>query len=88
MRTATNVPTGATTEDAMTSWARSCPTLTGELDRDTTHAFSIFWREGADLRAKLPAKLQRNDAQAAATKFIFEAERKAREQFLSYTESV
>jgi thioesterase DpgC len=88
MRTATDVPAGAATEDVTTSWALSCPSLTGDLDRDT-HTFSIFWREGADLRAKLPAKLQRNDAQAAATKFIFEAERKAREQFLSaHAESV
>jgi thioesterase DpgC len=76
------------TEDVTTSWALSCPSLTGELDRDT-HTFSIFWREGADLRAKLPAKLLRNDTQAAATKFIFEAERKAREQFLlAHAESV
>ena len=88
MRTATDVPAGAATEDVTTSWALSCPSLTGELDRDT-HTFSTFWREGADLRAKLPAKLQRNDAQAAAAKFIFEAERKAREQFLSaHAESV
>jgi thioesterase DpgC len=88
MRTATDVPTVAATEDVTTSWALSCPALTGELDHDT-HTFSIFWREGAVLRAKLPAKLQRNDAQAAATKFVFEAERKAREQFLfAHAESV
>jgi thioesterase DpgC len=87
MRTATDVPAGAI-GDATASWGRSCPALTGKLDCDT-HAFSLFWREGADLRAKLPAKLQRNDAQAAAVKFIFEAERKAREQFLSaHAESV
>src|SRR5262249_5102960 len=88
MRTATNLPAGAAIGDATPSWGRSCPALTGELDRDT-HAFSIFWREGADLGAKLPAKVQGNDATAAATKVIFEAERKAREQFLSaHAESV
>jgi hypothetical protein len=56
MRTAANVPAGAAIGDATTSWARSCPGLTGELDRDA-HAFSIFWREGADLRAKLPRQI-------------------------------
>lgn len=88
MRTASNRPIGAAIGDATRSWGQSCPALTGEFDRDA-HAFSTFWREGADLRAKLPAKLLRNGAEAAATKFIFEAERKAREQFLcAHVESV
>jgi len=88
MRTVIDGPADAAIGDATRSWGQSSPAITGEFDRDA-YAFSAFWREGANLRAKLPAKLHRNDAQAAATKFIFEAERKAREQFLSaYVESV
>jgi len=88
MPTTTDAPADAGIGDATKSWGRSCPALSGEFDRDA-HAFSAFWREGADLRAKLPAKLRRNDVEAAAAKFIFEAERKARELFLSaHVESV
>jgi thioesterase DpgC len=68
--------------EAARSWRQSCPALTGELDRDL-HASSQFWREGAELRATLPAKPRRNAEEEAATKSIFEAERRLREQFLA-----
>jgi enoyl-CoA hydratase/carnithine racemase len=67
--------------EAARSWSQSCPALTGEFDRDL-HASSQFWREGAELRATLPAKPRRNAEEEAATKSIFEAERRLREQFL------
>jgi thioesterase DpgC len=68
--------------DAAASWLRSYPTAGGSLDQDA-QAFSTFWREGAGLRASLPARPLRSGTEAAAAKLIFEAERRAREQFLS-----
>jgi thioesterase DpgC len=68
--------------EAATSWSQSCPTLTGELERDL-HASSAFWREGAELRARLPPSPLRNAEEEAAAKSIFAAERQLRERFLS-----
>lgn len=67
---------------AAKAWRESAPAISGDFARDARH-FSAFWLEGADLRAKLPEKSRRTDAQAAACKLIFEAERAAREQFLA-----
>ena len=64
------------------SWSQSCPALAGELDRDL-HASSQFWRQGAELRARLPPRPRRNAEEEAAAKSIFAAERKLRERFLS-----
>jgi (3,5-dihydroxyphenyl)acetyl-CoA 1,2-dioxygenase len=68
--------------DAAQAWRDSCPEITGDFARDARH-FSAFWLEGAGLRAKLPEKPRRNEAQAAAGKLIFETERAARAQFLA-----
>jgi len=68
--------------EAARSWSQSCPALTGELDRDL-HASSEFWRQGAELRARLPPRPRCNADEEAAAKSIFAAERKLRERFLS-----
>jgi thioesterase DpgC len=63
------------------SWLESQPKLGGDFERDVA-AFSAFWRAGAELHAKFPGKSARNSNQAAASDFIFQTERKARERFL------
>ncbi|MDT3686018.1 MAG: enoyl-CoA hydratase/isomerase family protein [Pseudorhodoplanes sp.] len=74
--------------DIADAWRNAQPAISGDFARDA-RAFSAFWLEGAELRAKLPEKSRRNAAQAAASKLIFEAERTAREQFLAaHVESV
>jgi len=74
--------------DAMTTWRESSPAITGDFARDA-RAFSAFWLDAAELRAGLPEKNRRNEAQAAACKLIFETERAARERFLAaHVESV
>ncbi len=79
---------GAGIGDALGAWSRSCPALTGEFERDLD-ASSAFWRQGAELRAKLPPKARRSADEEAATRSIFEAERTLRERFLSrHVESV
>jgi thioesterase DpgC len=74
--------------EAVRSWLEAVPEVDSNFDRDTA-VFSRFWRMSGELRAKLPAKLVRNKAQAAATDVIFQAEREARERFLgSYVETI
>lgn len=69
-------------EDAAKVWCDSAPAVSGDFARDA-RAFAAFWLDSAELRAKLPEKSRRNEAQAAASKLIFEAERTARERFLA-----
>lgn len=64
------------------SWLGSIPRVTGNFERDAA-SFSDFWRSGAGLRSKLPAKPARNPNEAAACDLILAAERKARETFLA-----
>ena len=74
--------------EMVTSWLKARPKVDRNFDRNAA-AFSRFWRMSAELRAKLPAKLARNKAQAAASSVIFQVERQAREQFLgSHVETV
>src|ERR1035437_5911239 len=74
--------------EGVTSWLKDRPDIDNNFEHDAA-AFLRFWRMSAELRAKLPAKLARNKAQAAASSIIFQAERQAREQFLgSYVEAV
>lgn len=74
--------------DAAKAWCDSSPAISGDFARDA-RAFSAFWLDSAELRAKLPEKSRRIEAQAAASKLIFEAERSARERFLAvHVESV
>ena len=74
--------------ETVTSWLKARPKVESNFDRDSA-AFARFWRMSAELRAKLPAKLTRNKAQATACGIIFQAERQARERFLaSHVETV
>jgi thioesterase DpgC len=67
--------------ETVASWLKARPKVDRNFDRNAV-AFSRFWQMSADLRAKLPAKLARNKAQAATSSFILQAERQARERFL------
>jgi len=69
--------------EGVTSWLKDRPDVDNDFERDAA-AFLRFWRMSAELRAKLPAKLARNKAQAAASSIIFQAERQARERFLTF----
>jgi (3,5-dihydroxyphenyl)acetyl-CoA 1,2-dioxygenase len=64
------------------------PQPQGDFEQDVA-TFSNYWRIGAGLRAKLPAKSARNAAEAAACDLILREERGARERFLTvHVESV
>jgi (3,5-dihydroxyphenyl)acetyl-CoA 1,2-dioxygenase len=67
---------------AVSSWIETRPNVEGHFERDAA-SFSRFWETSAELRAKLPAKPSRNEAQAAAASCILQAERQAREGFLA-----
>jgi thioesterase DpgC len=67
--------------EAAGAWLAGPPPLAGDFARDAG-VFSRWWREGAALRAKLPEKPRRSDAEAAACAAIFRLEREARERFL------
>jgi thioesterase DpgC len=74
--------------DAAAAFLAASPHLDGDFARDAA-AFSQFWRAGAALRVRLPAKAARNAGEAAACDLILRDERKARELFLSrHTESL
>ena len=74
--------------EGVTSWLKDRPDVDNNFEHDAA-AFLRFWRMSAELRAKLPAKLTRNKAQATACGIIFQAERQARERFLaSHVETV
>lgn len=75
------VRAGLPQQDA-SSWLGSIPQVDENFERDAA-AFTKFWRSGAALRNKLPAKPARNQNEAAACSLILAAERKARELFLA-----
>ncbi len=69
---------------AMEEWLRSEPTATGVLfggggDGDR---YGAFWGRAADLLARLPAKVRRSEAEAAAAASILARARASRERFL------
>ena len=66
----------------VSSFLKTSPHVEGGFKRDTA-AFSKFWRAGAALRKKLPAKPARDESQAAACALILAAERKARDDFMA-----
>ena len=66
----------------VSSFLKTSPHVEGGFERDTA-AFSKFWRAGAALRKKLPAKPARDESQAAACALILAAERKARDDFMA-----
>ncbi|MBI4275740.1 MAG: hypothetical protein HY659_13685, partial [Rhizobiales bacterium] len=70
------------------AWLQGPPPISRDYARDAA-AFTQFWRAGAELRAKLPPKGKRNDAQAAASEMLHRVERQSREEFLgSHVEAV
>ena len=67
--------------ELVAAWLDSDDVLTADFHRDC-EKFSRCWGMGADLLARLPAKLARSDAQAAAAATIMERDRAARAKFL------
>jgi thioesterase DpgC len=59
------------------------PRFTGKFGRDAVAA-KQYWRQGANLLARLPGKPKRNAAQQQAADLILRAGRENREQFLSH----
>jgi thioesterase DpgC len=72
---------GFATADAQ-AWRDAAPAAAGDYAADAAR-FSRFWRIGADLMARLPAKPARNAAEAAAAALILGAGRDGRRQFLA-----
>ncbi len=64
------------------AWTKAEPRITGNFKRDAAAA-SKFWRGGADLLAKLPAKVKRSPEQQMAASVILQDCRRARERFLA-----
>jgi thioesterase DpgC len=67
---------------AAKSWLRSFPDIRGNFLRDSA-ACSKVWRAAARLRARLPAKPQREPEQQRAAEFIHRRERELRERYLA-----
>jgi thioesterase DpgC len=65
----------------ITAWAAAAPTAGADFDADGA-VFSAFWREGAALLDRLPAKPRRDKADQAAARAILETAREARGRFL------
>jgi thioesterase DpgC len=68
--------------DAAASWAASRPDVRDDFPRDA-EAHSTFWREGADLLARLPDKPQRTAEQAACAAAILKTGRESRERSMA-----
>jgi thioesterase DpgC len=68
--------------ESTVDFLNASPSLQGDFQHDAA-AFSKYWRAGAALRARLPAKTARNADEAAACNLILREERKARENFLT-----
>ncbi len=64
------------------AWTKAEPRITGNFKRDAAAA-TKFWRGGADLLAKLPAKVKRSPEQQMAASVILQDCRRARERFLA-----
>jgi thioesterase DpgC len=74
--------------DSAVGFLESFPRLDGGFKQDTA-VFSEYWQAGAALRAKLPAKPERDANEHVAYDVILRVERRARENFLSaHVESV
>jgi thioesterase DpgC len=67
--------------EAVAAWLDSDDRLAGNFRRDC-ETFSLRWKKGAELFARLPAKPARSEAQTAAAAAIMERERAARAAFL------
>ncbi len=72
---------GLAAEDAA-QWLAAAPAASGDFARDRD-AFGRFWRLGDGLRDRLPAKPERNAAEAAACDLLLRRGRAARERFLA-----
>jgi thioesterase DpgC len=68
--------------DAAAEWLASEQTRTADLATDR-HRYSGYWQRSAALVASLPAKPQRNAAEAAAAALVLGRAREARERFLA-----
>ena len=67
--------------DGIAAWQVNDDAMSGDYLRDAED-FSRQWRIGAELLAKLPAKLARSAAQVSAAAAILQRDRAAREDFL------
>jgi thioesterase DpgC len=67
--------------EPVAAWAAGVPRAGTDFDADAA-AFSAFWRWGAELLERLPAKPRRDKADQAAASAILEAGRAARARFL------
>jgi thioesterase DpgC len=74
---------GGLPKNAVTSWIKSQPKLTGGLKRDSAAA-AKYWRRAADLLAKLPKKTKRTQDQELAAGDILLDCRTSRESFLGH----
>lgn len=75
------MPPTPDTAAAVSTWAVTSPTTTGDYQRDCT-AFSAFWTAGNRLLDALPAKPKRTDADQAQAAALLETARKSRKAFL------
>jgi thioesterase DpgC len=69
-------------ERTIGDWVAAAPKRTGDFSVDRSR-FSRFWQISAGLLARLPAKPQRNAAQASAAASVLAAGREQREHFLA-----
>jgi (3,5-dihydroxyphenyl)acetyl-CoA 1,2-dioxygenase len=67
--------------DGIAAWQVNDDAVSGDYLRDAED-FSRQWRIGAELLARLPAKLARSAAQVSAAAAILQRDRAAREEFL------
>ncbi len=75
-------PNAASGDAAIAAWQNTEPTDTTTYSADRER-YSAFWRNGAALLAKLPAKPQRSDNEASAAAAILRRARESRERFLT-----
>jgi len=72
---------GGLNSEAVTDWLNACPSATSDFGSDKKY-FGKFWSASENLRAQLPTKPKRLDAQQQAVEVILKSERAARELFL------
>jgi (3,5-dihydroxyphenyl)acetyl-CoA 1,2-dioxygenase len=68
--------------DAATEWNNAAPDETTTFASDR-HAYSDFWLKSAQLIARLPVAVRRNEPEHAAATVIVETARRARSRFLN-----
>jgi thioesterase DpgC len=68
---------------SVSAWVKAEPRFTNKFKRDAA-AGGSFWRDGAALLAKLPAKAKRTPEQHVAADMILRRCRAAREEFLGH----